>query len=181
MAFEVQKITTNRKTEVNYSISSYNSITFTNTHATDEVTIDLYVADQTGLDITATDVYAAETEVKSSSSVTLTVDNGSGSASDAASDEFDSERVYKSTGVFFGTCTSVSSTTALVFSGGLEKAITNNDVLHVGTRYHILNNVEIPNGVSLKLTSDEFNFNNERYKLYIVSNTSGGKIDIIKR
>ncbi len=180
MAFEVQRITTNRKTEVNYSGNNYSSIMFTNITASSDVIIDLYVTDQTGLDVTATDVYAAETEVKSSSSVTLTVDNGSGSASDASSEEFTGERVYKSTGVFFGTCTDGSSTTALVFSGGLEKAITDNDVLHVGTRYHILNNVKIPNGVSLKLTSDEFNFNNEKYKLYINVDTAAA-IDIIKR
>ena len=177
--FYPQKITTTNKTEVTFAYNNYSSMTFTNTHASAAVTIDLYVTSQIGTHITATDVYAAETEAQSSSSVTLTVDNGSGSASDAANDEFLNERIYKSNGNFFGTCTTVSSTTALVFSGGLSRAITDNDILHVGTRYHILNNVKIPNGASLKLTADEFRFDNDDYKMYIKTDAVG--IDIITR
>ena len=178
-SFNVQKITTTNKTEV--TVKNHKSMIFTNTHATDAVTIDLYAASQVGTDITATDVYAAETEAASTSSVTLTVDNGSGSASDAADDEFLNERVYKSDGSFFGVCTTVTSTTVLVFSGGLDRAITDNDILHTGTRYYFLNNVKIPNGASLKLTEDEFHMNTTNYKLYINTDSSTGGIDIITR
>jgi hypothetical protein len=180
MAFEVQKIETTNKTLINYSINNYESIVFTNTHATDGVIIDLYITSQVGTDVTATLIYAAETEVQSSGAVALTVDNGSGSASAADNDAFLDERVYKADGSFFGICTTVT-TTLLTFSGGLERAITNNDILQTGTRYHILNNVKIPNGASLKLNSDDFNFDSENYNLYINSSTSTGDIDIIKR
>ena len=177
--FYPQKILTTNKTEVTFVYNNYSSMVFTNTHATDAVTIDLYATSQIGTDITATDVYAAEAEAVSTSSVTLTVDNGSGSASDAANDEFLNERVYKADGNFFGICTTVTSTTILVFSGGLERAITNNDILQTGTRHHFLNNVKIPNGASLKLSPDEFKFDTSYYKLYIKTDAIG--IDIITR
>jgi len=179
--FNVQKITTGDKTAVTFAYNDYSSMIFTNTHATDAVTIDLYATSQVGTDITATLVYAAETEAVSTDSVTLTVDNGSGSASVAANDAFLNERIYKSDGTFLGICTTVTSTTVLVFSGGLSNTITDNDILHTGTRYHFLNNVKIPNGASLKLTSDEFNFDSNNYNLYIDSNSSTGAIDIITR
>jgi len=181
MGFEVQKITSLAKTEITCPVNNYKSIVFTNTSDVADNTIDLFLVDQSGADIKATAVYAAETEAQSTSSVTLTVDNGSGSASVAADDGFLNERVYKSDGNFLGTCTTVTSTTVLVFSGGLTRDITDNDILHTGTRYSILNNVVIPPGVSLKLTSDEFNFNNEKFNLYIRSDNSNGLIDIIKR
>ena len=41
------------------------------------------------------------------------------------------------------------------------------DAIFVGTDYYLLNNVEIPNGVTLKLSGDEFNFDRTQYKLYI--------------
>ena len=47
--------------------------------------------------------------------------------------------------------------------------------------YHVLNNVKIPNGASLKLTQDEFNFDNNNYSMYIDSNRVSGNIDIITR
>ena len=47
--------------------------------------------------------------------------------------------------------------------------------------YHVLNNVKIPNGASLKLTQDEFNFDNNNYSMYIDSDTATGNIDIITR
>ena len=91
------------------------------------------------------------------------------------------ERVYKSDGTLFGVCTTFNSAVLLTFSGGLKNAITNNDILFTGTNYHILNNVKIPNGVSLKLSSNEFNFDNNNYNLYINSSSSTGDIDIITR
>lgn len=176
-----QKITGNTKTEISNVVGEHGSMVIANNHATVDVTIDLYITSQLNSAITATDIYAAETEVKSTSSVTLTVDNGSGSASDAANDELLDEQVWKSDGTLFGTCTTVSSTTSLIFSGGLNNAITDNDILHVGTRFFILNNVVIPNGASLKLEANEFKFNRTAYNMYIISNSSDGNIDIITR
>ena len=46
---------------------------------------------------------------------------------------------------------------------------------------YFLNNVKIPNGVSLKLEQDEFSFNNSLYTLYIDSDNAAGAIDIIPR
>ena len=176
--FYPQKILTTSKTEVTFAYNNYSSMIFTNTHATDAVTIDLYATSQIGTDITPTLVYSAETVAATTVSDTVTIDNGSGSASVAASDSFLNERVYKANGNFFGLCTAVT-TTLLTFSGGLERAITDNDILQTGTRHHFLNNVKIPNGVSLKLTADEFKFDDSNYKLYIKTDAIG--IDIITR
>tara|TARA_R110002020_G_scaffold438522_1_gene648960 strand:- start:187 stop:738 length:552 start_codon:yes stop_codon:yes gene_type:complete len=179
--FYTQKISTTNKTQVTYSYNDYSSMTFVNTHATAAVTIDLYVTSQMTTDVTTTGVYAAETEAASTSSTQLTIDNGSGSASAGTSDMFLNERVYKSDGTLFGVCTTFDSTVLLTFSGGLKNAITDNDILFTGTNYHILNNVEIPNGASLKLSSDEFNFDNNNYNLYINSSSATGDIDILIR
>ena len=181
MAFNTQKITTTNKTLIAFDVHRHDSIILTNSHATDAVTLDLYITSQLGTDITTTAVYAAETEAASTASVTLTVDNGSGSASAATDDMLLNERVYKSDGKLFGICTTVTSTTALVFSGGIERAITDNDILYTGTRYLILNNVKIPNGASLKLTKDEFNASSTDFNMYINTDSSTGGIDIIAR
>ena len=157
------------------------TLSLCNIHASDSVSVDLYVASQRGTDITATDVVAAETEAASTSSVTLTVDNGSGSASDAADDELKDERVYKSDGTLFGTCTTVSSTTALVFSGGLSSAITNNDVLYTGTRYYILKSVVIPVNTTLVLNKDELRVDPDDYLIYIKLSAADGAVDAIIR
>ena len=176
--FYPQKILTTNKTEVTFAYNNYSSMIFTNTHATDAVTIDLYATSQIGTDITPTLVYSAETVLATTVSDTVIIDNGIGSASVAASDSFLNERVYKANGNFFGLCTAVT-TTLLTFSGGLERAITNNDILQTGTRHHFLNNVKIPNGVSLKLIADEFKFDDTNYKLYIKTDAIG--VDIITR
>ena len=47
------------------------------------------------------------------------------------------------------------------------------------TTFYILNNVKIPNGVSLKLDADEFNFNRTVYTLYINTDNAAGGIDVI--
>ena len=54
--FYPQKILTIRKTEVTFAYNNYSSMIFTNTHATDAVTIDLYATSQIGTDITDTGV-----------------------------------------------------------------------------------------------------------------------------
>tara|TARA_R110000823_G_scaffold207535_1_gene338104 strand:+ start:468 stop:1004 length:537 start_codon:yes stop_codon:yes gene_type:complete len=173
--FYTQKITSGDKTEVGYSYNSYSSMTFTNTH-TSAINMDLYVTYQLGTDITSTTVLAAETEVASSGSVTLTVDTVN-----ATADVFKGERVYRADGTFVGVCSSVTNTTTLVFATGLLNAITNNEVLHVGTRYTMLNTTQLPLGVSLKLSPDDFTFDSNNYKLYIDSSNSSGLIDIITR
>ena len=178
--FYVQKITSGDKTQVTYFYNSYASMTFTNTH-TSAVSIDLYVTSQLGSDITTTGVYAAETEAASSSSVTLTIDNGSGSASAGTSDMFLNERVYKSDGSLFGVCSAFTSTVAIVFATGLTNAITDNDILFTGTRYTMLNAVEIPANTALQLHPEDFNFNTNNYNLYIDSSNASGLIDIITR
>jgi hypothetical protein len=178
--FNVQKITTTNKTAVSFG-NNNGSMIFTNNHATDAVTIDLYATSQLGSDITTTGVYAAETEVASSSSVTLTIDNGSGSASAGTSDMLLDERVYKSDGNLFGVCSTFTSTVAIIFATGLANAITDNDILYTGTRYYFLNNVKIPNGTSLKLTADEFSMDLTKYNMYINTDSSTGGIDITTR
>ena len=184
MAFTVQKISDDNKTAVTFNGNTYDSIVFTNTHASNDITIALYVTSllntKTG-HVTSTAVYAAETEVASTSSVTLTVDNGSGSASVADNDLLLNEKVYKSDGTLFGTCTTVTSTTALVFSGGLNNKITDNDILYTGTRFYFLKKVKIPNGTSLKLSPDEITHDNNSYVLYIKTESGTGDIDIITR
>ena len=50
--FNAQKITTGDKTVVTFAYNNYRSMIFTNTHATDAVTIDLYVTSQVGGDVT---------------------------------------------------------------------------------------------------------------------------------
>ena len=155
---------------------SPNSITLS---ATTAAVLTLWLTDITGNDIFATDVVSAEAESASSSSVTLTVDNGSGSASDAANNEFLNERIYKSDSTFFGICTTVSSTSALVFAGGLENAIANNDVLYAGNRYKILQSVNIPLGATLKLDSNEINFPLHKYSMF--AQLASGGVDVIAR
>ena len=176
MAFQTQKITTTNKTLITFDVHNHNSIIFTNSHATDAVTIDLYATSRLGTDITNTTVVADETEVASTDSVTLTVDTV-----DATDDIFLNEQVFKSNGALFGICTSVTNTTTIVFSGGIEREITNGYVLYTGTRYYILRNVKIPKGVSLKLNKDEFTQSSTNFDMYINTNSSTGGIDIIAR
>ena len=184
IGFYTQKITSGDKTQVTYAYNGYKSMTFTNTHSA-AVSITLYITSQIGTDnnkdITTTGVYAAETEVASTGSVQLTIDNGSGSASAGTSDMLLNERVYKSDGTLFGTCTTFDSNVLLTFSGGLVNTITDNDILHTGTRYTMLNAVEIPANTALQLHPEDFEFNTSDYNLYIDSSNASGLIDIITR
>ena len=175
--FSAQKIETTNKTIVNYAFN-HRSMTFTNTHATADVTIDLYVTSQFGTDITTTgtdiDLTAGYAITSASQAIVL-------SATAATSDAFLNERVYKSNGNFVGVCTTFTDGTHITFAAGLERALVDAEVLFTGTRYHVLNNVKIPNGVSLKLTSDEFDFDSNNFTMYINSDNSDGAIDILTR
>ena len=165
MAFNTQKITTTNKTLIAFDVHRHDSIILTNSHATDAVTLDLYITSQLGTDI-------------STSSVTLNVDTVL-----PTDDVFLNERVYDSSGNFFGIATTITdaSPDTITFSGGIERQIDNNTALYTGTRYLILNNVKIPNGASLKLTKDEFNVSSTNFKMYINTDSSSGGIDIIAR
>ena len=169
-----QKIVDNTKTKIDFSYGVSKTLLITNTHASDAVTIDIYATSQSGSDIVSSTVLAAETEVSSTDSTTLTVDTVS-----ATADVFKDERVYTSTGALYGVCTGVTNTTTIVFADGLESTITNNDVLYTGNRYYILNNVVIPNGASLKLEGDEINFNTNNFVLLATASVAG--VDIIFR
>ena len=142
-----------------------------NIDGTADVACTLYLTSQLGSDITSTTVVAAETEPASSSSVTLTVKTVS-----ATTDVFADERVYKSDGTLFGTCTARNSNTEIVFAGGLESQITNNDVLHTGTRYILFDQITVPAKSTLKLEQDEISFNNAKYDLYCKSGDSDGQL-----
>ena len=168
-----QKLTGNTKTKINVARSNYSSCLISNTDATANVAFTFWLTSQLGSDITSTTVLAAETEAASTSSVTLTVDTVS-----ATADLFLNERVYKSDGTFFGVCTAVNSTTEIVFAGGLESAITNNDVLHTGTRYTLLNKTQIPYFATIKLEQDEISFDNSKFDLYAKSNDTDGQITL---
>tara|TARA_R110000823_G_scaffold82282_1_gene186571 strand:- start:266 stop:802 length:537 start_codon:yes stop_codon:yes gene_type:complete len=174
--FYPQKILTTNKTEVTFAYNNYSSMIFANSGSAG-VTIDLYVTSQIGTDITDTD-----SEVNGTFAVGLTtavaITNG-GTA--ATSDMFLNEQVWKSNGTLFGICTAFGSAAAITFGGGLVRAMANDDDLYVGTRHHFLKNVKIPKGSSLKLTSDEFKFDDTNYKLYINSSSATGDIDIITR
>ena len=172
--FNAQNITGTAKVEVSTTGGNFDSVSLASVHASTDATVNLYYASQVGTDITSTTVLAAETEAASGSSVTLTVDTVA-----ATADAFLNEKVYKSDGTLFGTCTARNSATELVFSGGLSSAITNNDVLYTGTRYYILKAVVIPVGTTLMLDSDEVNFNDVDHNLYIT--LAAGSVDLITR
>ena len=155
------------------------SLSICNTHATDSITVDLFIRDDSTAStstITSTRVLAAESEAISSSSVTLTVDTVA-----ATADVFKNEKIYKSDATLFGTCTSVTNSTTIVFSGGLTAAITNNDILFTPARFYILNNVVIPNGTTLKLEGNEFVYDKTTYNLFISFGDDGGDADVIIR
>jgi len=132
------------------------AITFCNKDASgDSCTIDLYAVSQLGTAITDTGTNVNEiANYETTSSVTLTVDGTS-----ATDDLFKNEQVWKSDGTLFGTCTSVTNTTTLVFSGGISQTILNNDDLYTGSRYYILHNFIIPSGSTLVLEHPEINYN----------------------
>jgi|TARA_R110001583_G_scaffold116725_2_gene267546 hypothetical protein len=183
MATFGQKIATGNKTQVILESNNYDSMILTNTHATAAVTIDLWITDQSGENLTDSEVVVNNGAGYSAtlSSQAVAVDNGSGGTSAATDDLLLNERIYQGNGgAFYGVCTVVNSNVLLTFGGGLVKALENNVSLHVGTRYYLLNNVVIPNGASLKLDANEFGITPTQ-NLYIDSSDAAGNIDIIKR
>ena len=79
---------------------------------------------------TSTGVVSNESTVSASdSSVTLTVDDGAGNGV-ATATALLNKRIYSSGGTFYGICTSINSTTEIVFSGGTHADIANNTTLY---------------------------------------------------
>ena len=168
----VQKITGNTKTLIDIPRSNYTSCLIANTDGVADVGFTLYLTSQLGSDITDTGTNANESDnAATASSVTLTVDGTS-----ATSDVFLNEKVWKSDGTLFGTCTARNSNTEIVFGGGLEQTLANDADLYVGTRYTIFDQLTIPVKSTLKLEQDEISFNGSAYNLYCQSGDSDGQL-----
>ena len=137
---QIEKILGEGKTKSNKVVSlALPSLTF-------NVTMDTDV-------LTSTGVYAAEAESASDGAVTLTVDNGSGGSSAATDVLFLNKKIYKSDGTLFGTCTSVTNATTLVFGGGLSSAIAENDILYAYPTAYLGPKVKIKDLAGATVTS----------------------------
>jgi len=154
------------------------AITICNNDASgDACTVDLFINSETNADLTDTGTNVNEiANYKTTNSVTLTVDGTS-----ATDDLFKSEQVWKSDGTLFGTCTSVTNTTTLVFSGGISQDVLDNADLYTGTRYYILHDVVIPGGSTLLLEQPELNYDSTLYSLkFKLTSVSSSQIANIK-
>lgn len=143
----------------------------------DSCIIDLFINSEYGTDITSTGTLANEADnIATSTSTVLTVD---GTA--ATTDVFANEKVWKSDGTLFGTCTARNSNTEIVFGGGLSQTLANDDTLHTGSRYYILHNVRIPSGSTLVLESPEINYDVTLYSLkFLLTSVSATQLIDIK-
>ena len=173
---DVLKLNSTNKTSITRSSpAKIQSLTVANYHDSDTVILKLWLADQTGNDIVDTGTDSNESNNAATvSSVTLTVD---GTA--ATSDVFTGEKIWKSDGTLFGTCSARNSNTEIVFAIGLEQTLANNDSLYVGKRYHLAH-VNIYPLSSLVLSSDEINYDTSKYILYALVNTAD-RIDLTMR
>ena len=104
------------------SVISINSMNIANIHSSDSVSIDLYIASQIATDITDTGTDSAMEIIATTNSTTLTVDSTA-----ATSDIFENEKVWKSDGTLFGTCTARNSNTEIVFGDGIVQLLANDD------------------------------------------------------
>ncbi len=173
-SFIAQKITGTSKVLVNAG-GRFNSLSLTNIDGSNAATVDLYIASITGSDIVDTGTNANESDnAATTSSVTLTVD---GTA--ATSDVFADEKVWKSDGTLFGTCTARNSNTEIVFGGGLSQTLADDADLYTGTRHYVLKTFSIPVASSLVLTDNDISFNSTAYSLYI--KLGAGSVDLIAR
>ena len=172
-----QHATSSAKTKLNLKRSNYSSCLVSNQHSA-AIDLDLFITSKNLTDTTSTTVLAAETEAASASAVTLTVDTVN-----ATADVFLDERVYitKANGqvVFVGVCTGVTNVTTLVFAGGLEHAITDDDILRTGSRYSLFTDLTIPTGSSLKLEANEISFDVSMFDLFTRSSNSSGLLTFI--
>ena len=178
MPFSTQSLTT-ADTNTVITFTGCDSAVITNTHASADATVDLWISGTASTDIVATGTVVSFADPAIGAVITTSSQAVTVSGDNATAAEFLNERVYKSDGTFIGICTAVGSTTSITFGGGIEAHITNDDNLHVGNRYYLLNNIVVPNGTSLKLEGDEVNFNTNNYVL--LATTSAVGIDIIFR
>jgi len=180
--FNTQKILTGDKTIVEFAYNNYSSMTFSNSHASTGITMDLYITSQVGTKITDT---ASQVNYAPSAGYPVTTSSQAividYTVTASTSDMFLNEQVWKSDGNLIGTCTAWASATGITFGGGLVRALVDDDDLYTGTRYYILRNVKLGKGSAFKLTADEFNFDNTNYTMYINSDQTLGGIDIITR
>ena len=158
------------------SVISINSMNIANIHSSDSVSIDLYIASQIATDITDTGTDSAMEIIATTNSTTLTVDSTA-----ATSDIFENEKVWKSDGTLFGTCTARNSNTEIVFGDGIVQLLANDDDLYTGTRHYIIKSLSIPNGASLFLENTEIQFDKTNYSLYVKLSASDSAVDIIMR
>ena len=183
MAYNLaQKVSGNAKTvitDIDSLLTSKETVTLSlcNIHATDSVSVDLYIASQIGTDITDTGTDSNEADnAITTSSVTLTVDGAA-----ATSDIFADEKVWKSDGTLFGTCTARNSNTEIVFGSGLSQVLANNDSLYTGVRYYILKGVVIPVNTTLVLDKNELRMDPRDYLMYIKLGAADSAVDAITR
>ena len=151
------------------SMARIKSVNITNT--SDSTTIDdvhVYIADQTGSDITDTG-----TNVNNGSGYAVTIDSTAVTVdgTSATNLTFVNEKVYNSAGRLYGLCSAVGSTTQITFATGLENGMADDDSLYTGTRYTIIK-VDIPPSTTFVLESEDVNFDINKYKLYIQSNVA---------
>lgn len=177
--------TANTKAEITFDYNDFKSLTLVNKHATADVKLDLYLVDQTGIALRQATDYeydASPTEVNLAAGYAITTDSLAivVSTEDATEDIFLNEKVWLSTGTLIGTCTAVGGVTAMTFGSGIVYPLADDDDLYTGARFHILNNVIIPNGASLRLDGEDINFHSNDYKLYVNMNQTDG-IDVILR
>ena len=183
MPFSTQSLTT-ADTNTVITFTGCDSAVITNTHASADATVDLWISGTASTDIVATGTVVSFADPAIGAVITTSSQAVTVSGDNATAAEFLNERVYKSDGTFIGICTAVGSTTGMTFGGGIEAHIAN-DVgggegdLYVGNRYYILNNVKIPNGASLRLEGDEIKFDTNNYVLLATSSLAG--CDIIFR
>ena len=158
------------------SSAKIQSISFANTHASTTSALSVWITDITGGDITATGSFVNNGSGYSTTirSKAIVVDG-----TNATNDLFLNERVYKNDGTFFGVVTTVGSTTGITFNNGIEAAMTDDDNLHSGTRYKIINSVDVFAETTLVLDSNEINFDKTKYALYMQINAAS--MDVIVR
>lgn len=177
MPFSTQSITS-AATNTVVTFTGCDTAVITNTHATASTTVDLWISGTASTNIVATgvliDLATGINGYATDHTGTMVVQGDNATAA-----ELLNERLYKSDGTFIGVCTAVGGTTSITVGGGTETMLADEDDLHVGNRYYLLNNVVIPNGASLKLGGDEINFNTDNYVLLVTSSAVG--VDIIFR
>ena len=186
MAYNLaQKVSGNAKTVITDManvLSSIDTLSLCNIHATDTVTVDLYVASQVTTDVTDTGANVNNGSNYAAGATSVAADGSFGGTDAIRSDLFLDERVYKEDGTFIGICTAIHSTgTPLTFSAGLEVALLDDENLHTGTRYYILKSYVLPKNATLVLEKNELRVDPQIYTMYIKLSAADSAVDLITR